>query len=411
MKRFKKILLWFFIIIVTIVLCLVIFRNEIVLEIMRMDLSAKKDKPFTMLELPTIDDSTYLALSVDFDSCAYDPYEYVLNEFNDHDIIFLGENHRIKHDLLFMYNLIPMLYENGIRNMGFEFALNKDSLLIKELITNKEYFDQEKANQIIFNLSPFWGFKEYIDLFRVAWEVNKNLPDGAEKFMIYGIMHDFDFSEMKSRSDEANEEVMVKVRKGVEHPEQFMANCIINDFVKKNKKAIIYCGIHHAFTAYTGHGKRVGVIVRDTIGDRTMTISLHYPWSGKKGFTDRSVYPVNGTIDAFIRKHKSKDFAFGVNVKETAFGYLLDTTSYYIMEEYMILKSFCDGYIYLNAFSSAEGVTIQEGFINKDNYKYARTQLPNPELRNGIFKFVGSKVLNQVAFLDSDIKYQFRHLY
>ena len=411
MKKLKKILKWFFICIFAIVLIIIIFRNELVLKIIRMEQSAKMDKPFTMLELPSVNDSVYQALSVDFDNNARNPYEYVLDEFSNHDIVFLGENHRIKHDLLFVQKLIPLLYENGIRNMGFEFALNKDSLLIKEVITNKNIFDQEKANQIIFNLSPFWGFKEYVDLFRSAWEVNKNLPDGAEKFMIYGIMHDFDFSEMKSRSDEFNEEVMLKVRKGVAKPEQFMANCIINDFVDKNKKALIYCGIHHAFTGYNGHGERVGVIVKEEIGDKTMTISLHYPWSGKKGFTDRSVYPVNGYVDAFIRKYKSKEFAFGINVNETAFGNLIDTTSYYIEKEYMKLSSFCDGYIYLNAFSSSESVTIQEDFVNKENYKYARTQLPNPELRDGIFKFVGPKVLNQVAILDADIKFQFRHLY
>jgi hypothetical protein len=190
-----------------------------------------------------------------------------------------------------------------------------------------------------------------------------------------------------------------------------MANSILNTFVKRNKKALIYCGIHHAFTGYQGHGKRVGVIVKDKIGDRTMTITLHYPWSGKKGFTSRSVYPVNGQIDAFIRNYKSKEFAFGINVNKTVFGKLVDTTSYYINDDYMVLKSFCDGYIYLNSFSLAEGVTIQKDFINRKNYKYALTQLPNPELRDNLFKFVGPKVLNQVAGMDADIKYRFRHLY
>jgi len=411
MKNILKILKWVFLSFAALILLVIIFRDEIILKIMRMELSAKMDKPYTMLELPDINDSVYYALSTDFDRCAFDPYDYVLHEFDNHDIIFLGENHRIKHDLFFMQELIPLLYQKGIRNMGFEFALNQDSLLIKDLITNKEFFDQEKANQIIFNLSPFWGFKEYVDLFRAAWEVNRDLPDDAEKFMIYGIMHDFDFSEMKSKSDESNKEIMLKVRKGVDKPEQFMANCILDDFVRKNKKALIYCGIHHAFTGYHGHGRRVGVIVKEEIGDRTMTISLHYPWSGRKGFTARSVYPVNGFIDAFIRQHKSKEYAFGINVNETAFGDLLDSTSYYIGEDYLVLSSFCDGYVYLNAFSSAEGVTIQDDFINKNNYKYAHTQLPNPELREGIFRFVGPKVLNQVAILDADIKYQFRHLY
>ncbi|MHC4316468.1 MAG: hypothetical protein ACYSW3_28835 [Planctomycetota bacterium] len=411
MKIAAKVLMWFLGTILLIVLAIIVFRDELVLRLITMEQGRKMDRPIAMLELQKMNDSTYFNLSADFDNQARGPFEYVLNEFRNHDIVFLGEYHRIRHDVLFVQKLIPLLYENGIRNMGFEFALNKDSLLIKEVITNKQYFDQKKANQIVFNLSPFWGYKEYIDVFRAAWELNKDLPDEAEKFMIYGIMHDCDFSKMKSRSDENNEKVMLKVRKGVANPEQFMANCILNDFVKKNKKAIIYCGIHHAFTGYKGHGKRVGVLVKDVIGDKAMTISLHFPWPGKKGSKYGSTYPVNGYIDAFIRKHKTKEFAFGINVKNTAFGNLSDTTSSYIDQKNFKLSSFCDGYIYLNAFSSTEGVTIQKEFINKDNFKYAKTQLPNPELRDGLLKYVGPKVYNQITSLDADIKYRFRHLY
>ena len=411
MKKFKRFLIWFFVFIISIIVAIVIFRNELVLKIIRMEESSRMKKPFTMLELPDISDSTFLILSADFDSNAQNPYQYILDEFTDHDIIFLGENHRIRHDLLFVQKLIPLLYEKGVRNMGFEFALNRDSLLIKDVITNKNFFDQEKANQIIFNLSPFWGLKEYIDLFRAAWEVNKNLPDEAEKFMIYGLMHDFDFSIMQKRSDEFDEEIMLKIRKGVANGDKFMANSIIRDFTKKKKKTLIYCGIHHAFTGYKGHGQRTGVVVKDAIEGKTMTISLHYPWNSIKGSAHRTVYPVNGYIDAFIRNHKSKDFAFGINVNTTAFGNLLDTTSAYADENGLILSEFCDGYIYLNAFSAAEGVTIQDDFINSGNIEYAKAQLPNPELRDGIFKFVGVKVYNQIAGMDADIKYQFRHLY
>lgn len=49
-------------------------------------------------------------------------------------------------------------------------------------------------------------------------------------------MHDFDFSHMKSRSDENNEEIMLKLRKGVANPEEFMANSICYNFANKTKR-------------------------------------------------------------------------------------------------------------------------------------------------------------------------------
>jgi hypothetical protein len=378
---------------------------------MKVEQSGKWDEPYTMLQLPGINDSLYKVLATDFQHNSTDPYQYVINEFSDHDIIFLGENHRIKHDLIFVQKLIPILYANGIRNMGFEFALMKDTLLIRDVITGKSSFDQNKANQIIFNLSPYWGYKEYIDVFRAAWELNRNIPKEEDKFMIYGIMHDYDFSEMKSRSDEYDEAIMLKVRKGIADPEQFMADCIIKEFVDKQKKALIYCGIHHAFTGYQGYGRRVGVIVKNRIGDKTMTISLHYPWKTKKGSLTKLTYPVNGLLDSFIRRHESETYAFGINVNNTAFGDLMDTASSYSENGPISLSSFCDGYIYLNSFSSCENVTIQKDFINGTSFRYAKAQFPNPELRDGILKFFGPKVYNQIPMLDADIKFQFRYLY
>ena len=69
---------------------------------MNMEQSGKWDEPFTMLPLPDINDSLYNILASDFEHNATDPYQYIINEFSDHDIIFLGENHRIKQDLIFL---------------------------------------------------------------------------------------------------------------------------------------------------------------------------------------------------------------------------------------------------------------------------------------------------------------------
>lgn len=42
------------------------------------------------------------------------PTEYILHKFVDHDIVFLGEWHRIKHDPVLVQSLIPALYANGM---------------------------------------------------------------------------------------------------------------------------------------------------------------------------------------------------------------------------------------------------------------------------------------------------------
>jgi len=44
------------------------------------------------------------------------PEDYVLAKFKDHQIVFVGEYHRIKHDAEFIQHLIPRLYEEGIKH-------------------------------------------------------------------------------------------------------------------------------------------------------------------------------------------------------------------------------------------------------------------------------------------------------
>jgi hypothetical protein len=63
------------------------------------------------------------------------PEEYVVGKFTTHDIVFLGEYHRIKHDVELVHNLIPLLYENGVYNLGIEFANYIDQADIDRLIT------------------------------------------------------------------------------------------------------------------------------------------------------------------------------------------------------------------------------------------------------------------------------------
>jgi len=411
MRTIKRIFLGIIIGLFVIVASIVLFRNEVVLGLISYDQSKRMAQPFTMLEIPAISDSLYQALAADFDRRALPPEEYLLEVFKTHDCVFLGENHRYRHDLEFMGKMIPILYRNGIRSMGFEFALHQDSTLIREVIDNRDFFDQEKANRIVFRLSPYWGYKEYVDLFRSAWEVNRSLPADAERFMIHGIMHEMDYSQMRSRKDEFNEDAMLKVRKGVDDPERFMADAILTSLVGKNRKAIVYCGVHHAFSGYEGNGDRVGVYVKRALGDRVATVVLHYPWNSKKGASHMTGYPAGGAIDAFVRRHKTKDYAFGIDVAGTAFGGLVDTSSVYATDSPLKLGDFCDGYIYLKPFGSYENVSIQKDFINDGNFAYARTQLPNPELRDGIlFRYVGPKVYSRLVAIDN-IEYPMRHLY
>jgi len=78
------------------------------------------------------------------------PEDYVVRKFQDHDIIFVGEAHHVKQNLEFLHRLIPVLHQNGVYYLGYEFALYEDQGMIDRLITANEYDEKMALSQ-----SPF----------------------------------------------------------------------------------------------------------------------------------------------------------------------------------------------------------------------------------------------------------------
>ena len=112
------------------------------------------------------------------------------------------------------------------------------------------------------------------------------------------------------------------------------AKIIQKELVKKNKKALIYAGAHHAFTHYNipnydfekkkllGHEKnRMGNLIYQTIPKKVFNICLHYPWQTQKK-DGEFVYPVDGIIDQIMGEFEDKRIGF--DVKNSPFGLLKD---------------------------------------------------------------------------------------
>ncbi|MBN2215589.1 MAG: hypothetical protein JW723_15260 [Bacteroidales bacterium] len=93
------------------------------------------------------------------------PEEYVISKFQEHDYVFLGEMHRIKHDVELISNLIPVLYKNKICCLGIEFGDYSDQTLIDSMLKAPE-FDRKLARSFVFDFYPAWAYKEYVDLYQ-----------------------------------------------------------------------------------------------------------------------------------------------------------------------------------------------------------------------------------------------------
>lgn len=336
---------------------------------------------------PAIDPEVGERLSAWLEHEAEPPIAYVTGLFEEHDVVFLGEQHRIREYLLLVQDLMEPLHLAGVRVLGTEFARREDQPLIDSLIYAEDY-DEELAGEIVFRQSVTWGYREYLDLFRVAWELNRMLPENSPRFRILGLNDSPDWSRLKSEADRDDHDIMKKVWRG--GGEDRWAEVILES-VGRGEKVLVHCGIHHAFTGYRQPvvldgrfvrfgEKRCGNHVYDEIGGRAVTVFLHAPWNGPGGYGSAYVYPADGVIDALMLEIGPRPVGF--DLAGGPFGGLrVDKAVYVHGYEDFRLADFCDGWIYLEPISGLEGVIPVDDWIDEENIGLVRRRHPVPSRR------------------------------
>lgn len=342
---------------------------------------------FSQIPLPEVPESQKQELVGYLTENWMSPEDYVVSKFKDRDIVFLGEFHRIKHDVELVHALIPRLYSVGVYDLGIEFGCSEYQDTVDFLINAPEY-DETLARWLMFKSFSSWAFVEYEDIYRKAWELNHSLSPEAPRFRVVHLQY-------RQRWDRATIEMTKEDWAKVWYRgtgDSIMARVVLDEFVKKARKALVYCGMHHAFTRYrqpiidesTGVFKeygmrRLGNIVSDSIPSRVFSIFLHYPWMQRNDLNALS-YPAGGVIDAVMREFESPRVGFDAG--GSPFGLLTDTATYYSASySPFVLADFCDGYVFQKYLSDYEGCTVDTLFVTEANFEEAVQNIPNVAAR------------------------------
>ncbi len=335
------------------------------------------------------------------------PEDYVLSKFRDHDYVFIGEYHRIRQNVELILHLIPRLYQNGIYNLAIEFGDHRDQHLVDSLLALPR-FDRQLAREIMFRNDPLWGYKEYIDIYQVAWEVNHSDKfDHTKPFRVINLSAHYDPCKKGGAWKDLD-------------PDVFMAQSLFKEVIDKHEKALVYSGNHHAFTRYhqplynfkkdTCYGyitTRMGNVVYDSLGDRTFNIYLHAGWTSGKGWNKPCVRPVNGALKPVMAELEHQPVGF--DVVGTPFGKLTSTNSFYALcYPNFTLDQFCDGYIWQVTFRDMLPITMEEDFITPENIGKLKHHLRCIGINEKQINSITVKNANEELF--EDIRKHFRHL-
>jgi hypothetical protein len=308
------------------------------------------------------------------------PEQFVVEQFRHHDVVLLGEHHKLRKDPELVQRLIPILHRNGVRYLAFEFARRRDQALIDSLLFRAEW-SEALANEILFRALWFWGFAEYRDILHAAWALNHSLPAGVRRFRVVALGN---APEPALLDDAAG--IPEDTRRALAwhgETEEDWARVIL-DVVARGEKVLGYMGIHHAFTRYRqpivvdgrfyGWSEmRCGNAVYAAIGDRAMTIGLHAFWMGRNGYDAPPGLVMDGRLDALLEALPASRRRLGIDLRRSPIGDWIDTVSVYSQgRERFRFSDFVDAWIVDGSLEAAAPVTPIAGFVNPRNVSTAR---------------------------------------
>jgi hypothetical protein len=338
------------------------------------------------------------------------PEEYVISKFKTYDFVFLGEHHRIKHDADFVASLIPVLHKNGINVLAYEFGEHTNQQLLDSLLNMKKW-DEQFAYQIASKgYYITWGYEEYLNIIKEAWKLNQTIKDNDKKFRIVFVGMVF----------YPNKSGMEKF--GGTDPDLQMASSFEKEVVLKKEKALVYCGINHAFTSYKYpifdfkknalirfNNDRFGNIIYSKFPDKTCTIYLHSPWASNQGKGKPDVKPVNGVIDSLMEINANKPVGF--DVKGSPFGKLGSSNAYYALgSDNFKMEDLCDGYIFLKPYKEYKKVSIAKNFYTDNNLDEIKEFLRGNGLPEEKVKNLTTEMVIDIISNDGNIEKRFNHL-
>lgn len=306
------------------------------------------------------------------------PVDYVLSKFEQYDIVLLGEMHMVQQQLELYHKLIPRLPELGVGFLAYEFARREDQPLIDELLDKAE-FDIPPAKKIMIRQEALWGFQEYLDVFRILWSVNRQLP-ASRKIRLLGLNDPYNWKlynhicRTEQRKPNAEERDII----WKDCDERYWADTVGEHYSPGKTKVLGIMGSHHAFTKYRepdwqpeGDHKvftgfkvvRFGNHLYERYPDNVFNICFHDPWENK-GVPHKLIHPAGGLVEELIAPYY-QEIAF--DLKDSPWGELPDDSFYALgYADFKIGKMF-DGMVYTGRLQDLRPVTAIPDFIDEDN--------------------------------------------
>jgi hypothetical protein len=299
------------------------------------------------------------------------PEAYVIEKFKHHDVVILGETHENRDNLEFIAGLIAPLYHRaGVRCLATEFLRHKNTAKANQIVTAPDY--QESAVADLYrDFGWIWGFKEYMDIFKAVWALNRSLPPGAERFRVVGLDVPVFMYELWSETDPERKKEIQRI---LADRDKFMADNLLREAFTSGGKVLHHTGFAHSYTQgpFAAGGERrkcVGGYMRDRLGDQVFQICLHQAQTRFAPGQPQAGAPVlHKFLEGLFEKNGNQPCGF--DVAGSPFGGLTNRESPLFGSKGggETFDQMTRGYVFLKPLAQIRRVNWMAGFVNAEYF-------------------------------------------
>jgi uncharacterized RDD family membrane protein YckC len=359
-----------------------------------------------LIDVSSLDSTKYQKYVNWINQNAEPAMDYAVEKASEHQVTFFGEIHEQSDLLKFLQDMIPELYyKAGVRCIAIEVCTHEDNALINKLVTSEKY-DSALALDIGRH-QPWlaWGFKDYWDVFKAVWKLNRSLPTGKDKMEVIGIDSKWDgpsFALGNGKGSPFYERLRIfralESLVNMQFRDELMAKEIEEQIINKNKKGIVWIGSYHSFINYKqpfSQRGRTAYILHQKYGDKIYQIFLHQDYFSAKIVDPNYSVGLDETkfgnfIESIISHSNYKQIGFDLG--NSPFDNLRDSTVYFFHYQPNVrFADLTEGYIYLKPNKSYIHCSWARDFITPQMFAKEK---PYYELMTGR-KFTSAKEVNE----------------
>jgi len=235
--------------------------------------------------------------------------EFLVTQVQNYPLLYLSELGGLAEEPLFLANnLRNLVYQGRLEQLALHFLLADDQLPIDELMEAKE-FDEELAKQLLFQRSVVWGYQEYLEILRQAWQVNR---ESSGSLRVIGLQIRQDFSQILTQQDlQDPQKLRSLMNNGI--PDRQMADNLLRFLdPEEPKSTLVFILREQGFPrldlplyvqqmeglGYPGEVQFARLIYQAGF-HHVLSLTFHSPWPSNLT-RNRSEFPADGAIDAAL---------------------------------------------------------------------------------------------------------------